>query len=203
MALGLQLFYGIDKMLKWLTDNIGLITAIVGLITIFAIFYAPVVALKLQRKIEDHNEKKLRKLGIFKTLLATRANTVSLEHVQALNMIDVEFYGEKNIRESWNIYRDHLNSYPQNSDRATQDRWEEKRADYLTDLLYEMSGFFGYDFDKVILKKGAYSPMAHGMLNLEQAIIRKSFIEFLNGDKAVAVKIMESKKSSEEMLGNR
>lgn len=187
-------------MFEWLNANIGLVTAIVGLIaalvgsiTVFAIFRAPIVALRLQKEIETFNEQKQRKLGVFKILLATRANTTSLEHVQSLNMIDIEFYNEKSIRDFWNIYRDHLNSYPQNQDKAAQDRWEEKRVDYLTDLLYAMSQFFGYDFDKVILKKGAYSPVAHGIINLEQAIIRKGFVEILAGEKPIKVELTDKK----------
>lgn len=78
-------------MFEWLNNNIGLVTtfvgciaAIVGLITVFAIFRAPIVALRVQKEIEDYKEQKKRKFEIFKTLLATRANTTSLEHVQAL-----------------------------------------------------------------------------------------------------------------------
>jgi len=183
-------------MLKWLNSNIGLITGVVGLITVFAIFIAPIVALWLQKKIETFNEQKTRGLEIFKTLLATRANTISLEHVQALNMIDVEFYNQKEIRNYWNIYRDHLNSsYPQNQDKSAQDRWEEKRVDYLTDLLHCMSKFFGYDFDKVILKKGAYSPVAHGIFNLQQNLIRHGFVELLTGEKSLKVEVVDKKQS--------
>jgi len=97
--------------LQWLTKNIEFITvigitvtAIVGGISIFAIFRSPIVALRLQKELEDYNEKKSRKLSIFKTLLGTRANPVSLEHVQALNMIDIEFYEEKKIRGMLGIF---------------------------------------------------------------------------------------------------
>lgn len=45
--------------------------------------------------------------------MATRAARVSQEHVQALNMIDFEFYGggdkERKVRDSWVEYRDHMN----------------------------------------------------------------------------------------------
>ncbi|BCA94384.1 hypothetical protein TUM19329_07450 [Legionella antarctica] len=178
-------------MIGFFDAHVGLITAIVGLITIFAILFSPVIALKIQKKIEKFNEQNQRKLYIFKTLLATRADTVSLEHVQALNLIDIEFYNEKEIRGTWNIYRDHLNSYPQNQDKNAQERWEENRINYFTDLLYSMSKYFSYDFDKVILKKGAYSPMAHGILNMELALIRKRLVELLSDERALTIKITE------------
>jgi hypothetical protein len=179
--------------LKALNDYIGLITAIVGLITIAAIIFSPIIALKIQKKIEKFNEKNQRGLSIFTTLLATRAEPASLEHVKALNLIDIEFYEEKKIRDSWNIYRDHLNSYPQNSDTSTQDRWEEKRVDYMTDLLYEMSNYFGYNFDKVMLKKGAYYPTAHGILNMEQALVRQGLVKLLLGQSSLKIDLQDHK----------
>lgn len=177
--------------------TLAIITAIVGIITILAIILSPLIALKVQKKIEIFNEQQSRKLDIFKTLLATRANTVSFEHVKALNMIDIEFYDHKDIRESWNMYRDHLNSqYPSNENKPAQERWEEKRIDYFTDLLYEMSKFFGYEFDRVILKKGAYNPVAHGILDLEQRLIRQGFVNLLLGNTAVKVELIEQKPQS-------
>lgn len=111
-------------------------------------------------------------------------------------MIDIEFYNEKRIKDFWNLYRDHLNSYPQNEDKSAQDRWVEKRIDYLTDLLYSMSEFFGYKFDKVILKKGAYSPQAHETTKLEQLIIRKEFLEILTGNKSIKVCVVQNEEGT-------
>src|ERR1700678_3711761 len=95
-------------MLAWLNNNIGLITALVGLITISAIIFSPIIALKVQKETEEFKEKNQREFDIFKTLLATRAEPTSLEHVRALNLIDIEFYEAKEIRDSWNSYQDHL-----------------------------------------------------------------------------------------------
>lgn len=55
-----------------------------------------------------------------------------------------------------------------------------------------MSKYFSYDFDKVILKKGAYSPMAHGILNMELALIRKRLVELLSDERALNIKITET-----------
>lgn len=184
-------------MIEWIVDNIAMIaminTFILSVITIFAIFRAPIVALEIQKKIEKIKEKEERKFNIFKTLLATRANALSLEHVQALNLIDLEFYNEKEIREAWNVYRDHLNSYPktneESNNKSTEDRWQEKSMNCLIDLLYSLSKYFGYDFDKVLLKNGAYSPNAHAWLELEQKIIRQGFVSIFAGDKAFKVKL--------------
>lgn len=168
-------------MIKWINDN-------VGLLTIFAIIFAPIITLQIQKLIEDYKEKNNRKLLIFKTLMATRANTLSEEHVRALNMIDIEFYSQSEIRDSWNIYRDHLNSQA-DRDEYSQKRWEEKRSDYLADMLYEISKFFNYDFNKLIIKKGSYIPIAHGILSAEQTIIRKELVEMLAKGKPLKIEV--------------
>ena len=181
-----------------------IVTAIIGVITIFAIWYAPRGALKAQKKIEAFNEKNGRKLDIFKTLLATRGYPLSFEHVRALNLIDIEFYGCTPIRESWNLYRDHLNSqYPSNDRKEAQAIWDDRQKEYLTDLLYVMSKLLGYDdFDKVILKKGSYNPIAHGILDLEQRAIRIGFISLLSGNTPLKVVLAEQQQPTQTDYNN-
>lgn len=176
-------------MLIWLNNNIGFVAIIVGLIAaVVGVITAPIVAFRIQ----NYKEQKKRKFEIFKTLLATRANLTSLEHLQALNMIDIEYYEEENISQLLDIYRDHLNSYPQNQSKNAQNYWEEKRIDYLIDLLHDMSLFFGYDLDKVILKKGTTSWMSHGTLNIEQTLIRKGVAALLTGQKPMKIQFVNN-----------
>jgi hypothetical protein len=191
-------------MIEWLNFNIGFvttigisITALVGIISIIAIFRSPIIALRTQKKIEEYEEKNKRKLDIFKTLLATRANITSLEHVQALNMIDIEFYEEKKITQLWNIYRDHLNSYPQNGDKFAIESWAGKRPDYFTDLLHGISNFLGYEFDRIILKKGAYIPQAHGDLSMEQDLIRRGIVNLLQGETHMKIQVIDNRNKFE------
>ena len=78
---------------------------------ILSVLLAPFFAIFAQRKLDEAKEKRGQKLWIFRTLMATRGNKLSLEHVQALNMIDLflERKGkEKAIVEKWDEYLDHL-----------------------------------------------------------------------------------------------
>ena len=87
---------------------------------ILAILLAPLIAVQVQKYTEILLEKHRRKLRIFYTLMGTRAIRLSPEHVQALNMIDIEFYGrkifgftyqskaEKEVQNAWKEYLDHL-----------------------------------------------------------------------------------------------
>jgi len=173
--------------LSWFKDII--IPALIGILTIIAILRSPIIALRVQKKMEGLNNQKERKLDIFKTLMATRADTVSFDHVKALNMIDIEFYSDRTVTSAWEVYRDHLNSFPQNTSEAKRELWDQGKAEKLAELLFEISKNLGYDFNKILLQKGVYAPLAHGLLNNEQASIRRGCVELLNGAKTLKVEL--------------
>uniref|UniRef100_UPI002AA29EDF DUF6680 family protein n=2 Tax=Serratia TaxID=613 RepID=UPI002AA29EDF len=58
-----------------------------------AVILGPIFAVQVQKYLEQFREKKQRRLNIFRSLMSTRAERLNREHVQALNMIDIEFYG--------------------------------------------------------------------------------------------------------------
>ena len=64
-------------------------------ITVIAVIAGPILAVQAQKFVESFREKKQRRSAIFKTLMSTRAERLHREHVQALNMIDIEFYGRR------------------------------------------------------------------------------------------------------------
>jgi hypothetical protein len=159
-------------------------------LTILAIVIAPVVAVQVQKRLEVFREQRGRKLWVFKTLMATRAATISAEHVQALNMIDLEFREKryKNVTIAWKTYLDHLSSYPKD-DEKLQPIWGERRVNLFTNLLLEMGRSLGYEFDEVHVKKGIYAPEAHGRLEDENMLIRRGLLNLLYGDTAVKMSV--------------
>lgn len=74
----------------------------------FTILLAPLVAVQVSEFLQKRKEGRARRVGIFKTLMATRANRLSGDHVQALNMIDIEFHGtdrrSKQVLEAWKAW---------------------------------------------------------------------------------------------------
>jgi len=58
---------------------------------ILAVFSVPICAIQVAKYIDRLKETRQRKLDIFKTLMATRSDTLSWDHVVALNTIDLEF----------------------------------------------------------------------------------------------------------------
>lgn len=58
-----------------------------------AVILGPILAVQAQKVIEKFQETRKRRMALFKTLMSTRAERLNRDHVQALNMIDIDFYG--------------------------------------------------------------------------------------------------------------
>jgi Family of unknown function (DUF6680) len=155
-----------------------------NILMIAAIFLGPIVAVRLTRYLDDKKEVRERKVRIFKILMATRGAALSPAHVEALNMIDLEFSGtnkkEERIIDAWKLYFDHL------SQKMTNDeQWGIKRLELLVNLLYEMANVLNFKFDKVQIKNAVYSPRGYGEIEDDQAAIRRGFRELLEGRRVV------------------
>ena len=177
-------------------------------LTVLAILLAPLIALRVSQWLEDKKDAKKRKLDVFRTLMSTRAEGLSRIHVEALNRIELEFYGKdkksKAVVDAWGIYHDHLH------DRAFEtkplegealDRWVSKKHDLLTELLYEMAICLGYRFDKVQIKRGHYYPIGHSELEIEQRMMRRALLDLLVGKTALPMDVIAfpSTASQEEL----
>jgi Family of unknown function (DUF6680) len=158
---------------------LGIAGLLLSAATIAAIYYGPISALKVQRKLDEEREARNRKLNIFKTMMSNRATRLSPLYIQALNMIDVEFTAnnekEKAVRDAWKELLDLYTNF------KTTPNATEKADDLNAALLAAMGRSMGYDFDKVYLKKGAYYPEFLGNVELEQHSLRRQVLELLDG----------------------
>ena len=166
---------------------------------VFATLAGPILAVQAQKAIERVREGRGRKSWVFHQLMATRAARLSPDHVQALNMIDLTFYGqqifgfhhrskkERLVLEAWREYHDHLGT--RGDDEPVQS-WGAKGEELFVNLLSSIASDVGFRFDRVQLKKGAYSPMAHGKLEDEQQKLRELAIEVLAGRCAVQMDVV-------------
>lgn len=163
-------------------------------LVIFAILVAPILAIQIQKFIEERKEAKARKMQVFRALMATRATPLYPQHVEALNMIDIEFFGNKKVTEAWKLLLDNFVNYPKDTKdqdyKAKLDACTEKSQDLLCDLLYEMAKPMNYNFDKVHLKRGAYIPKGHADYILDQEFIRRAFVGVLLGQVPIPIKVV-------------
>lgn len=179
---------------------------LVDWLTITAILLGPIIAIRITRYLEKRRDDYGRKERIFKTLMATRATRLAGDHVQALNLIDVEFYDKgiwprhrknKAVVEAWKEYLDLLGNKPLNEKSFAV--WTSKLDDLFIELMYKMSIALGYDFDRTAIKNTSYMPTAHGTELDEQAVIRKGFAAIFRGEAALPMEWIQPDPSPEEL----
>ncbi len=193
----------------------------IEVLTLVAIVVGPFVGVWAYGKIEDGKRAYARKLHIFKTLMATRGTALSEEHVGALNMIDVEFTGDKykKVRDLWTAYLDHLNNGPQlppsprpdaneeekNAFEKARDVWEQDAKtwntasnDRLAALLSEMGRAFKYDFDEVRIKKAVYRPKGHADRERLQERLLSSVADTFEGRRSLPMFVINWPEQTDE-----
>lgn len=164
-----------------------------------ATLLGPILAVQAQKAVEAFREQRNRKTKLFEQLMATRAARLSPEHVRVLNMIDLVFYGdrsfgyshrsakEQRVLDAWKEYLDHL------SNKASEEQlalWIAHGDELFTNLLFAISQDLRYKFDRVQLKRGAYSPMAHGEIEEEQTELRKAALSLVTGKHALKMNVV-------------
>jgi hypothetical protein len=170
-----------------------------------ATLLGPILAVQAQKWIERLRDIRNRKMWVFQTLMATRGARLETDHIRALNMIDLVFYGrrrfgrnrrtetEQAVLDAWKIVLDELGE-PWN-DAVNNDARIRRRNDLFIDLLVAMGADVRYRFDRVQLKNGAYFPTLHGTIAAEQNELRRLAIQLLKGERAFPVRPTDQPRS--------
>lgn len=180
--------------------------------TIVAALLGPILAVQAQKAVEAFREKRRRKSFLFEQLMATRASRLSPEHVRALNMIDLVFYGdrvlgiqrrttkEQRVLDAWKEYHDHLNNKVEDGHLSL---WGAQGEEIFTNLLYAAAQDLGFKFDRVQLKRGSYSPVAHGEIEAEQTELRKAALSLVTGKHALNMNVVGFPIDPEALAANK
>lgn len=164
----------------------------VDILTILAIILGPITAVQVDKWLQRNRADRERKVSIFKTLMATRGSVLSYTHVEALNRIDLEFSDSKKYKKVIDKWKEYFDNLSQKVDEEQISAWSTRNEDLLSNLLFEMGKSLGYSFDKVLIKRNIYSPIAHGTTEREQQTIRKGLIEIMNGDRSVPFELLQT-----------
>lgn len=188
-------------------------------VMICAVLLAPVIAVQVDKFLEKSRKKKEQKLDVFKTLMSTRGRAIDLRHVEALNMIDLEFDGIKQVTDSWKAYLDHLTNMPKyptienksdetkRSEKAIYDSqveiWANQREALLADLLHTMGSSLGYNFDKTHIRRSIYAPQGHADVENDHQFIRQSVISLLTGRSALPIETIGQELTEEAVQAHK
>ena len=159
---------------------------ITDIIMVIAIFAGPIIAVRITEKLRLSKDSRDRKVHIFRNLMATRSAPLAAMHIEALNLVELEFqaapHPSASVVAAARLYMDHLrdSQYP-------KDMWGSRKGELLVDLLYEMSKALDYNFDKVQIKAGSYYPSAYGETDEDNYKTRKLWLEILEAKRLLPI----------------
>lgn len=82
------------------------VTLVFSIINLLAIIIIPIIAVVIGQRLQIKAKKREDKLQIFKILMTSRMRAWSLESVQALNLIDIVFADDQDVRTAWKDLHD-------------------------------------------------------------------------------------------------
>lgn len=160
-------------------------------LTVIAIFAGPVTALFVQREIDRRRENTRRRIDVFRIIWATRMlpQRLHLRHVEAINMVGIDFKDCHAVVDAWKEYLDMLLS-PDPQPEAQKQAFYEDRDSKFHSLVYEISKVLGYDFSRLDIKKQCYSPQLHGTTLEQELVTRAGLAKLFSGEVALPVRIV-------------
>lgn len=117
----------------------------------------PIFAVLATRYVDDRKFRRERKMSIFRILMGTRRMPFNLEHVHALNLIEVDFHGDQAVVMAWRSVADVLNQQRTN-DPEVAARWASELEKRKSQLLQNMAHSLRYDITHLDLFGGGYAP---------------------------------------------
>lgn len=105
---------------------------------LLAIIISPVVAVLVSMYIQDKKEEKRAKRNILEIMISTRHNQVNEQTVRVMNMIDIIFADDKDVRRLWVEYFLMLNNEGLNNENGNK-----LRKDKNMELIHAMANAVG------------------------------------------------------------
>jgi hypothetical protein len=163
---------------------------LIATISAVAIFTSPVIALEVQKRLDEKRAHRERKMAIFRKLMTTRATPMSPAHIEALNSIEVEFYAEsgpdKKVLDAWRLYVNHVNT-PIGQD---VNGWTLLKTNRLISLLLEMSKSLKFEMDEAAIRTNIYHPVGFVQIEEEQHALRKAALQTFSGERPLQTAVI-------------
>ena len=117
----------------------------------------PFLAVLVTRIVDEWRERRDRQNSVFVALMTTRRSTLTAEHVQAVNRIEVEFSKQRDVLASLRAYMNLLEE-PFPADQTAQDLLGRRRRRAFADLLQVIGRRLGRQIDRLDIIEGGYHP---------------------------------------------
>lgn len=153
----------------------------------------PIAAVQVERYLARLREKQDRKLGVFRTLMATRASVLTADHVNAFNAIPIEFYGRKRVVDAWEAYFAHMHK-----DGMEMQVWGQRRIELMNNFLQEIGADLKYKFNTREMES-VYSPKAFGAVENAQHTILHGMAELFRGNAPLRMEVTNLNGPNEDL----
>lgn len=150
--------------------------------TAVAAVLGPLIAISVTRMSDDRKEVRDRQMAIFRTLMRTRKMPIHIEHVGALNLVEIEFVTEPAVLNAWREYLKNLGEpYPAQATEPIQAQFQKRRDLLLTKLISEIAKALKFEVEQMDIFEGNYIPQGWNDDDFEQRLVRKGLIDVLHG----------------------
>lgn len=153
-----------------------------GIAVVLATLLGPVLAVYVTRRIDDKRQRIARQLDIFRLLMSARRVPLSADRVRALNLVEIEFHGNRSVEEAYRDLMRHINTPP-----PLPVNWQDRQRSLATKLLSEMGRVLGYNIQQLDVLEGGYWPQGFVDIESEQQQVRQVLLEVLSGRRPLLV----------------
>lgn len=153
---------------------------------VIATVAGPILAVYASDLRAQHRRTYENKEKVFHVLMATRGARMQLEHVAALNRIELAFPRSKhpNVVDTWELYLKHLgDDQGQSQEKEIFDRWAEKANDLFHNMLEAMAKDLNIPFSKTSSKYNSYYPIGYSRVENENHELRRLLLELLRNER--------------------
>ena len=140
---------------------------VIEIINVIAILASPVIALLITVFLQDRKDKRQARMYVFTTLMENRHLTVTDATIKCLNMIDLYFYNDIQVRRLWKEYFGMLNNAGLNNE-VGHVQWQAKKLELITEMAKVLS--YGKDISSIDVSR-VYYPTG-----LDKSLIRNEAI---------------------------
>lgn len=164
-------------------------------ITTAAIVIGPLSAVIISQWLQSRDKLKDRQLYVLRALMSTRRAPLNYDRIMALNLIDIEFSKNSNIRK---IFKDLMTIYNdvdrwKNEDQDVRSRLLDDVDDASVRLIEAISKHLGYKYDNIEILRGGYYPSGLSDQEEQNRIIREFFVGMRNGSLYLPVALLDAR----------
>ena len=160
-------------------------------LTVVAVFLGPITALWIQRELDKRRETRRKRQELFRVIWATRTFPQRLQyrHVEALNMVGIDFANKSSVIDAWEEYLDKLDTKEPKEDVQKPHFYKERDGKFYA-LIYAISKTLGYKFTLLDVEKQYYTPEAHNTWAEQETALRQGVVRLFNNETALPIRVI-------------